>query len=255
MQPAQAPNRVVTPEAVPLELDVAGAGSRAIALIIDTLIQVAALIGVAIVVFAGGVNGLAPVVVFFAFFFAVYWGYFTLFEGLWNGQTPGKRSQRLRVVRADGHPAGWPQYVIRNLVRVVDFLPVYYMLGVLVMLITKRSQRLGDLAAGTIVVREAKTRAPAPLTLTGPHPAAAAAGVDTMGLTEAEYSLIRSFLERRHSLSLEARSALAAQIASQLRPHVRSPEAQGLPDEHFLEAVARSYQGRFAPPPGGGFTV
>ncbi len=252
MHPAQAPNRVVTPEAVPLELDVAGAGSRAIALIIDTLIQLAALIGLAFVVFSGGASGLAPLVVFFAFLFTIYWGYFTLFEGLWNGQTPGKRTQRLRVVRTDGHPAGWPQYVIRNLVRVVDFLPVYYMLGVLVMLITKRSQRLGDLAAGTIVVREAKTRAPAPLTLAELHPAAA--GVDAMGLTEAEYSLVRSFLERRHSLSLESRNALAAQIASQLRPHVRAPEAQGLPDEHLLEAVARAYQGRFAPPPGGGFT-
>jgi hypothetical protein len=87
-------------------------------------------------------------------FFVVFWGYFMLFETLWSGQTPGKRAGRLRVIRRDGQPVGASEVLIRNLVRIVDFLPGFYGIGLVVMFIDKEARRLGDMAAGTIVVRE-----------------------------------------------------------------------------------------------------
>ena len=90
-------------------------------------------------------------------YFALFWGYFMLFETLWSGQTPGKRAGRLRVIRRDGQPVGAGEVLIRNLVRIVDFLPGFYGIGLVVMFIDKEARRLGDMAAGTIVVREGDT--------------------------------------------------------------------------------------------------
>src|SRR5690606_14075457 len=86
--------------------------------------------------------------------FLIFWGYYVLFEYLWNGQTPGKRLVKIRVARTDGNPAGFVEVVIRNLVRVVDFLPTGYGLGLLVMFFSPQARRLGDFAAGTLVVKE-----------------------------------------------------------------------------------------------------
>jgi hypothetical protein len=86
--------------------------------------------------------------------FGFLWGYYIFFETLWDGQTPGKRRARLRVIRSDGLPIGFAEAAIRNLVRMVDFLPAYYGVGVVAMFVDGRSRRLGDLAAGTLVVRD-----------------------------------------------------------------------------------------------------
>jgi uncharacterized RDD family membrane protein YckC len=234
----------VTPEAVLVTLDVAGLGSRMIALIVDSLIQAGILIATGFLVF-NAASGTAAAVAFSLVAFFTLWGYFPLFEGVWSGRTPGKRAQGLRVIRTDGHPVTFAPVLVRNLVRIVDFLPSYYLVGLLCMVLTRRWQRLGDLAAGTMVVRERPAPAPTPLDLPEPGPDSPAAAMDTSALTEAEYSLVRSFLERRESLDGPARADLAGKLAGRLRTTVGSRWAEWLGDEAFLVAVAQSYRERF----------
>ena len=238
--------RTVTPEAVTIELDVAGLGSRMIAWLIDTAIQLAIAVPILIGVGVGELGGSVELVVISLVLFLLFWGYYPIFELSWQGRTPGKRAQRLRVVRTDGQPAGGAAIVVRNLIRILDVLLLPF-LAVISMIVTARAQRLGDLAAGTMVVREA--RFAAPRTLASPDRSDLPA-VDATGLSEREYDVIRSFLVRRGSLDAIARARLAAQLASSLRGRVGSiPD--GLADETVLEAVARSYRGRF----GGSGTV
>jgi len=239
--------RTVTPEAVAIEHDVAGLGSRLIALLIDSLIQFAAIVILILAFTANGpTHGTVGIVVFLVLLFWIFVGYFPLFEGLWHGRTPGKRLQRLRVVRTDGQPVTWASVLVRNALRLVDFLPTYYMAGAITILLTRRSQRLGDLAAGTIVVRERPIPAPVAVGQAGWTHGIPPPPIDTTGLTEREYDLIRSFLERRAALQPGPRAALAAQVAGVVRPRVR---AVPLGDEALLEAAAASYRTRFGTAP------
>lgn len=234
------PDRTVTPEAVTITVDVAGLGSRMIAWLIDTVIQIAIVVPIVIGVGAGDLSGSIEVVVLSLLLFLIFWGYYPIFELSWQGRTPGKRAQRIRVVRTDGQPAGAAAIMVRNLIRILDvfFFPF---LAVISMIVTTRAQRLGDLAAGTMVVREGKLTAPRPLALPDRSDLPA---VDATGLSEREYDVIRSFLARRSSLDQPARSRLAAQITSTIRGRIGSLP-NGLGDEATLEAVAQSYRQRF----------
>jgi uncharacterized RDD family membrane protein YckC len=240
-------DRVVTPEAVPLELDVAGLGSRMIATLIDGAIQTFVFFVVLLIVSSQHLSESALAVTLAVTSFCLFWVYYFVFEGLWHGQTPGKRLQRLRVVRVDGHPMSGPQMFVRNLVRIVDFLPTYYAVGAITMILTRRSQRLGDLAAGTIVIREAKRFTPQPVTLSPPPPVpvtGSGIAVDVVGMSEAQYQLVRSFLERRSAMDAAARSHVAGQIATAIRPVARTLD--WLTDETLLEAAALAYRSRFS---------
>jgi uncharacterized RDD family membrane protein YckC len=213
--------------------------------------QSAVVIGLSLLFFVGigfaGDMSTPALVTYLILVFLVTWGYYPLFEGFWNGRTPGKRLQRIRVVRSDGQPVTLGPVLVRNLVRVVDFLPSSYGVGVVTMVVTARSQRLGDLAAGTIVIRERPLPPPAPLAL-GPDVAADAA-LDTTALSEREYALVRSFLERRASLTPAARRHLATQLAEGLRPRVAAGTVPPGEEEVFLEGILRSYRRRFADTP------
>ena len=152
-----------TPENVVFGYEIAGIGSRFLAAMIDTLLilalQVVAFGLLAAVFAAGNLNdtllelGAAVLVAASSFIaFAFLWGYYIFFEIWWNGQTPGKRVAGLRVIKRDGTPISLTESLIRNLVRIIDFLPAYYGVGVVTMFFDGQSRRLGDMAASTLVV-------------------------------------------------------------------------------------------------------
>ena len=239
----------VTPEAVQTNADVAGVGSRTIALIVDTMIQIALLIPVLFIPLSNGLGGTAETVVVALVVFVVLWFYYPAFEWSWRGQTPGKRYQGIRVVRTDGQPAGLAPILVRNLVRIVDVMLLPF-LALISMVITKRSQRLGDLAAGTMVVRErglpTLTVVPWLVPAEAPSPT-----LDTTGLTERDYTVLRTFLTRRTTLDTVARQQLAARLAARVREQLRErPDDARLPDEQLIEAAAQSYRARFTDRPG-----
>ena len=159
MQPPEASDNLVvsTPERVAFQYEIAGIGSRFLAQFVDVVII--AVIQIVITVGAGALGGLFNSIRIFALVeliltFVLIAGYFLISEAAWNGQTLGKRSVRLRVVGDHGEPLTIGQAAIRNLVRVVDFLPVFYAIGIVTMFSNSRAKRLGDFAAGTLVVRD-----------------------------------------------------------------------------------------------------
>src|SRR6266851_2923032 len=221
---ASAEYSVLTPERVSLQYDIAGIGSRGAAAMVDTLIQSVTLIVILVALSAGLAassaflalgGGAGSSMLFIALFalalFAVADGYFMLFEILWNGQTPGKRMLGIRVIRENGYPMRPIDAVIRNVVRMVDWLPGAYGIGVLTMLLNKRSKRLGDFASGTIVVREGSRGAAALVTAT-----AASAESRGVRLASADATLVRDFLVRRASMDPRARADLAARLSAVL---------------------------------------
>lgn len=152
--------QIDTPENVSFDYDVSGIGSRFLAALVDTLLILllqAVAFGAALLFSQFDLDDtIGPWVLaassLLAFVF--FWGYYIFFEILWNGQTPGKRWVKLRVIRLDGTPVSVVEVVVRNLVRLIDFMPFAYAFGVTAMFVTERSRRLGDLAAGTVVVHE-----------------------------------------------------------------------------------------------------
>jgi hypothetical protein len=170
--------------------------------------------------------------------FAIAWSYFILLEWLGNGQTIGKRMFGLRVIADDGAPAGFIAILVRNLIRVVDFLPGFYGFGLLAIVVSSRSQRLGDLAAGTFVVR-----APRPqldyFSLRTVTPLGAGAQVEVRGLPGEAQRLVREFVAREAKLAPDHRARVAKQLADRLRPYARDLDT-GLSDIDLIRAIARS---------------
>jgi uncharacterized RDD family membrane protein YckC len=228
---------IVTPEGVTLDLPLAGVGSRFIAAVIDTTIQVLLVLGIGLIAAAAPESGLVAALTVVAAF-AVFIGYDISFETLASGRTPGKRVAGLRVVTSGGAPIRFMTSAIRNVLRLVDILPGTYFVGIVAIVATKRNQRLGDLAAGTLVVRERTAAAKAASDWTSaahpPVPDADVEGWDATGLTGDEVATVRRFLERRTTLVPEARARLAAELAGRLRPKVATPD-DDLADETFLE--------------------
>lgn len=140
---------VVTPEGVALQLPAAGPVPRAVAWGVDLVVRIALMFVISLLLGLLGKlgSGLTLIAAFL-----VQWGYMIVLEALWHGQTLGKRTMGLRVVLANGAPIGWPASITRNLLRVVDMLPFAYATGLLVSLVDPSARRLGDLAAGTLVV-------------------------------------------------------------------------------------------------------
>lgn len=149
---------VETPEGADFQFVIAGAGTRAVAWLIDRLIQAGILALVSILTLfllpfgeAGAGLGFGGILIIS---FVLDWFYFSLFEAYWNGQTPGKRSQGLRVVRTNGTPIDPANAIGRNFLRAADMLPFFYTVGMISMLMTRRLQRLGDLVFDTMVIDE-----------------------------------------------------------------------------------------------------
>jgi uncharacterized RDD family membrane protein YckC len=238
---------VRTAEAIVVQYELAGLGSRFLALVVDGLIQVAV---AATVVSLWGVLSIplmtllaatpfakayvAIVITAFALgAFIVFFGYFIAFELLWNGQSPGKRLLGIRVVRDGGFPVDAGASVVRNVVRIVEAAIGLYVASALVMLLSPENKRAGDYAAGTIVVRDRADAVPALATLVSE----AAASDD--GLDRADRALIDQFLARRPALEPAAAGDIAAKIAARVRPKLRA-SFHYLDDVALLEHLARS---------------
>lgn len=238
-----------TPESVDLALEPAGLGSRFVAALVDALIQWVAiflltLVGVPALIMsmANSVDptaGLAFIAILLLAAGLLFFLYKMLFEALWNGQTIGKRVAGIRVVQANGLPVTFLQVVLRNLLRIIDFLPFWYVIGAVSVLATQKKQRLGDMAAGTVVVRDRPSAPPAV-----PNQLSHAPRTDlnklreyVMRLNEEDLAPARGYWERRWQLDGMARGRVAAQIATSLA--VRMGWQDPLPPypDDFIEEV------------------
>src|SRR5687768_11223077 len=216
--------RIETPEQVGLDYELAGLGSRAAAATIDLAILGGIGIagaGVFLALRSRGLigGGVAPALLIIVAF-ALWYGYFTFFEGLRGGQTPGKRRLGIRVVADTGHAAGLGAAAIRNLLRAADFLPPPYLLGMTLIALHPRAKRIGDIVAGTIVVRDRPQEESVAL------PADAGADLHAPELSDEEYRLLGEFIARAGELGTETRARLAAGLVVRLADALaRLPDA------------------------------
>lgn len=233
---------ISTAEGIELRLALAGAGSRFIACVADLVIQLV-LIVLAAVAAIGLLGGGVGDALFAMAAFAALFLYDIAFEVLASGRTPGKRMTHLRVVRGEGEPVDLPSSAVRNLLRLIDLLPAAYLVGLLSILLTERNQRLGDLAAGTLVIRDAGGRATTTAQAVAADARLDSGGWDVSAVSAAELVAVRRFLERRESLDRRARRELAYRLEQGLRAKVAgAPE--GLDAESFLEELARAKASR-----------
>jgi uncharacterized RDD family membrane protein YckC len=251
--------RIDTPENVAFDYEVAGIGSRFLAAVVDTLLILVlqvVIVFVTILVVSlffsqalergrGLLGWLIGALSLLAF--AFFWGYYVFFEAIWNGQSPGKRWVGLRVIRTDGTPLSLPESIIRNLVRLVDFLPAYYGVGVVAMFVNSQARRLGDLAAGTLVVHDRATVTleslavrPAVRPASPQQPAFSAEGLPLERLTSQDLQMAEEFLRRREQLA--NRRDVARQVALALFKRMEVPVGQlgGWAAERWIEAVVEA---------------
>lgn len=236
-----------TPEQIDLQYDLAGLGSRSLAMLVDGCIQGVIVLALMIVfgfgmallgstffrdssmviLAVGAALGLLVI-------FVIVWGYFIFFELIWNGQSPGKRVAGLRVLTTRGEPVTLVHSLVRNVMRLIDILPSAYMAGAISILLTRRSQRLGDLAAGTVVVRERHEPLPQPLPPLDPRyglPAWVASA-----FTSEDAQLAREFLFRAHMLTDLRRFELGERLAHIFRARLQA-SGQMLPPTLTNEAL------------------
>lgn len=247
---------LMTPEGVTYDMRIAGLGSRFSAALVDLLIWMI-LLGIIGSQTSGELDGTVGTAITAILLFLLLFGYFAVFETLWRGRTPGKRMNGLRVVTEQGGPIGARRAAIRNLIRIVDWLPLAYVIGSVTIGSSPRAQRLGDLAAGTIVIvepskggwwkrRRGASAAAVPLNVAVPLNDVQLSELmtwDVSAITREELGVVLQFLERRTSIESAARNRLAGEFAKRLRPRVTGVPPQ-LGDERFLELLARAKQHR-----------
>jgi uncharacterized RDD family membrane protein YckC len=269
---AETPDQLTidTPEQVAIRFPIAGIGSRFLAILADTIVQIIAWAVLFLIFFlvlasapraAGfivnriGDKWIVAAVIIVAFL--LHWGYYTLFEAFWNGQTPGKRLCKLRVIRDSGRQITFFESLTRNLIRIVDAFPSFYAVGIVVMLCNRRNKRLGDFAAGTLVVHE---HAPEPAlwggsasrTITAgaftpivpPAPVVDPNAVDLPAdavarLTPDDLNIIDHFFARAIDIDIARRRALAERLAQQMTAKMGIAMPQGVTPERVLESTAR----------------
>ncbi|MCD6309317.1 MAG: RDD family protein [Candidatus Eremiobacteraeota bacterium] len=238
---------VETPESIRITYEIAGIGSRFVAQLADLLILFSgytfmmfgftAIMDMLDKLITVNFNEAWFVAIFIILAFLYIWGYFMIFESLWAGQTPGKKIMRLRVVLEGGYPATFVSIVLRNLVRIVDALPGFYMVGLISMIINRKTKRLGDYVAGTIVIKERGSlgRISNPenqISLELPS-------LPLEILDEKDLLLIRKFLSRRKEMDDIHRAQLARKIAFNVmeKMGIESLPEQFFSIEEFLEKI------------------
>jgi uncharacterized RDD family membrane protein YckC len=251
-----------TPEGVSMDVVLAGIGSRFMAFVIDSILLAIVLVVVNVALFNGfSANtrsdqiltaGLSLLI-----FVLIFAGYFIICEMLWSGRSIGKRAAGIRVISATGAAEGFWSILLRNIARLIDFLPAFYIVGSISILASANNQRIGDMLANTIVIRErhAADRAQAvsmsaaqqswttPVygsvtTPTVPALPDALATWDVSMVSDAEVALIRQFLSRRWDYNGEARERLAAQLKARVESRVAGADRDMAPEE-FLFTVSK----------------
>jgi uncharacterized RDD family membrane protein YckC len=223
---------IPTPEGIELQYTLAGVGSRFTAQLVDVLLRLIALAALIGILSALG-GGTGARIVFIVATFLAWFAYDVIFETWGGGRTPGKRWSRLRVVKVGGAPVGLAGSATRTLLRLIDEWATLGIAGMISISVSQRNQRLGDLAAATIVVRE-RTATALPESL----PVVSGADeLDVTAVSSTELSAIRDFVSRRDSLNAEARERVAAALAERMSAHVGGVPAGGLAPERLLEAV------------------
>jgi uncharacterized RDD family membrane protein YckC len=252
---------IETPERVQLEFALASIGNRFLACAIDHTIQFLAMILVylvaALLLSASPTGEVSEIVaetpkwvlaIVIIVVFLLFTSYFAFFEWLWNGQTPGKKLLKLRVIREDGRPATLWETIARNLMRLFDIMPFpFYSIGFIAVFLSQRDQRIGDLFAGTVVVRERADESPTFDSVIA-NPLADSAfkrlqnrtnfAADLSSLTEKEIDVIETFLRRRWDLPEKQRLWMAWRVAIpimfKLKPNY---ELETFTYEGFLEEL------------------
>ncbi len=249
---------IQTPEYVGFQYVLAGLGSRATAFLLDTAIRLLCILVIftVIILMSRWLPSLDPSGVFVAL--SKNWimalgaltygildlGYFLFFEALWNGQTPGKRQQRLRVIRMDGAPIGWLGSAIRNILRAVDILAGVYPLGFVVMFMSRNSQRIGDYAAGTVVIVEKSRGVPVERRALQDTNAEPREDIEThiSTLSPKQYQVLKAFLQRREAMDHDHLQQLARLLAQRLLEKWDIGYKLDISYESFLEKVVESYE-------------
>ena len=253
---------IETPERVPLHFALASIGNRFLACAIDHTIQgitlaiiaLASLIVADLSSFEQRIESAPKWVyaVMIILLFLIFAGYFTFFEWIWSGQTPGKRWLKLRVIREDGRPITFWEASIRNLIRTLDMMPApFYSIGLISVFATSRDQRVGDMVAGTVVVREREAEAPAfaqvfaspvsdPALRRSFKPVDFAANLNS--LTESEIQVVETFLRRRWDLPDVPRQWMAWRVALPILYKLRPTyDLNTFTYEGFLEELLHRY--------------
>ncbi len=237
-----------TPESVELEFTLAGIGNRTQALLIDYallggMIALSVFTGVALLSQFNDVLRKWYLAIALLGIFGVFVGYFIFFETLWQGQTPGKRYTKIRVIRDDGRPAGLSEATLRALLRPIDDA---LSIGFLMIFFHKQEKRLGDLIAGTVVIQEENPLIHQKLVVSDRAEVFAKQLIEVCDLSlllPDDFASIREFLQRRHRLEPEARKNLSRQLALQLKAILEIETIPFRADaETFIESVFSAYQ-------------
>jgi uncharacterized RDD family membrane protein YckC len=242
--------RMETPEQIEVDLELAGLGSRFFAKVIDVLLKI--LLSLMLVLLSAillGALGRSQIfenpsklviALVLSAFYILWLGYGIYFEVRWNGQTPGKWWAGIRVLREGGAPLDFQAAAIRNLLAIADFLPLFYLLGSLLILLTPRRQRLSDMAAGTIVVRERKVdlgTEPEEALLDYASEEYAFTHTQLANLTPADRTVLREFLRRNEEMKSRDRSRLARKLAESFLKRTGYP----LEEDFHSVAAARTF--------------
>ena len=246
---------IVTPEAVRLQFKEANIGSRGIAFFLDAGLLVtfiSVINGVIGLLFAVGATGVPDWVVITTLVvvnFLLFFGYPIFFETLQGGRTPGKSVMGLRVVTVEGAPVTFRHAAIRAALGLVDFFVTLGMGAIFAALLSRRHQRLGDMVAGTVVLRERTAEAlPWSLQFTVPYGAESyAVTIDPSGLSPQEYTLVRNFLLRARGLAAGPRREIADRLATALANKLHHDRPPTVTAELFLSCLAARYQERHWP--------
>lgn len=264
---------IETPERVQLEFSIASIGNRFLAVAIDHAIQFSILFLVFWVSFtlagsldalSDGFEAVAPemskwvIALMILLLFLVFTGYFVFFEWLWSGQTPGKRLLKLRVIREDGRPVTLWEALARNIIRLFDNVPSFllplYSVGLITVFLSRRDQRIGDMFAGTIVVRERSGEAPTfaetfatavPDEALRRYQSPVPFSADISSITESEIEVAETFLRRRLDVPGQHRAWLAWRVALPIMYKLKPDyDKENFSYEGFLEELVHRYNAR-----------